>query len=47
MHRRVIEIDGGTTLAYGHYGRPVLAYPSENGQVSDWEERGMVDALPV
>jgi esterase/lipase superfamily enzyme len=43
--RRAIEIDGGTVLAYGHYGRPVVAFPSENGEVSDWEERGMVDAL--
>jgi esterase/lipase superfamily enzyme len=45
MQRRAIEIDGGATLAYGHYGRPVIAFPSENGQASDWEERGMVDAL--
>jgi esterase/lipase superfamily enzyme len=41
----VIDIDGGTVLAYGHYGRPVVAFPSENGEVNDWEERGMVDAL--
>ena len=33
MNRRAIEIDGGTVLAYGHYGRPVLAFPSENGEV--------------
>ncbi len=43
--RRAIEIDGGTVLAYGHYGRPVVAFPSENGDVNDWEERGMVEAL--
>jgi esterase/lipase superfamily enzyme len=45
MNRRVVDIDGGTVLAYGHYGRPVVAFPSENGEVNDWEERGMVDAL--
>ena len=45
MQRRTIEIDGGTTVAYGQYGRPVVAFPSENGQVGDWEDRGMVDAL--
>ena len=45
MHRRAVEIDGGVTLAYGHYGRPVVAFPSENGQVSDWEDRGMVESL--
>ncbi len=43
--RRAIEIDGGTVLAYGHYGRPVVAFPSENGEAHDWESRGMVEAL--
>jgi esterase/lipase superfamily enzyme len=43
--RRVVEIDGGTVVAYGHWGRPVVAFPSENGRPFDWEERGMVDAL--
>ena len=45
MTRRVVEIDGGTVIAYGHYGRAVVAFPSENGEVYDWEERGMVDAI--
>ncbi len=45
MQRRSIDIDGGTILAYGHYGRPVVAFPSENGDVQDWESRGMVEAL--
>ena len=45
MSRRVIEIDGGTVIAYGHYGRPLIAFPSENGEVSDWEDRGMVHVL--
>jgi esterase/lipase superfamily enzyme len=45
MQHRRIEVDGGDILAYGNYGRPVLAFPSENGDVRDWEERGMVDAV--
>src|SRR5206468_12138005 len=45
MNRRAIEIDGGTVLAYGHYGRPVIAFPSEEGEAHDWADRGMVDAL--
>jgi esterase/lipase superfamily enzyme len=45
VNRRVVEIDGGTVLAYGHYGRPVIAFPSENGEAHDWEAQGMVDAL--
>jgi esterase/lipase superfamily enzyme len=45
VSRRAVEVDGGQVLAYGHYGRPVLAFPSENGEARDWEERGMVEAL--
>ncbi len=45
MTRRAIEIDGGTVLAYGHYGRPVVVFPSEEGDVRDWEDRGMLDAV--
>ena len=45
MSRRVIDVDGGQVLAYGHWGRPVVAFPSEDGEPRDWEERGMVDAL--
>ena len=45
MSRRAIELDGGTMLAYGHFGRPVVAFPSEEGEPQDWEERGMVDAI--
>jgi len=43
--RRAVDLDGGTVLAYGHWGRPVIAFPSEDGEPEDWEERGMVDAL--
>jgi esterase/lipase superfamily enzyme len=35
----------GSVLAYGHWGRPVLAFPAENGGARDWEDRGMVDAV--
>ena len=45
MTRRVVEIDGGTVIAYGDYGRPVVAFPSEEGEPYDWEERGMVESL--
>jgi esterase/lipase superfamily enzyme len=45
VNRRAVEVDGGQVLAYGHYGRPVIAFPSENGEPYDWEDRGMIDAL--
>jgi esterase/lipase superfamily enzyme len=45
VNRREVTIEGGTVLAYGHWGRPVVAFPSENGEVWDWESRGMIDAL--
>ena len=31
--------------AYGHWGRPLLAFPSERGNAQDWEDRGMVEAI--
>ena len=45
MNRRIVDIDGGSVLAYGHYGRPLVAFASEDGQPQDWEERGMVEAI--
>jgi esterase/lipase superfamily enzyme len=34
-----------TLIAYGHYGRPVLVFPSEAGRAWDFESNGMVDAV--
>jgi esterase/lipase superfamily enzyme len=45
VNRRIIDIDGGSVIAYGHYGRPLVAFPSENGEPHDWEDRGMVEAI--
>ena len=30
---------------YGHWGRPVLAFPAERGDAGEFERRGMVDAI--
>ena len=35
----------GSVIRYGHYGRPVLAFPSERGQAGDFEQNGMVAAI--
>ncbi|MDN5724561.1 MAG: esterase [Propionibacteriales bacterium] len=32
-------------LAYGHWGRPVLAFPSEAGKAVDYANNGMVEAV--
>ena len=32
-------------IAYGHWGRPLLAFPSQEGPAWQYEERGMIDAL--
>jgi esterase/lipase superfamily enzyme len=45
VSRRVVELDGGTVVCHGRYGRPLVAFPSEEGTASDWEDRGMVDAI--
>jgi esterase/lipase superfamily enzyme len=35
----------GDLIVYGHWGRPVLAFPSEGGPAWQYEERGMIDAV--
>ncbi len=35
----------GEMIAYGHFGRPVLAFPSEQGRCWDYEDRGMIGAI--
>ena len=35
----------GSVLVYGHWGRPLLAFPSQQGPAWQYEERGMVDAI--
>ena len=35
----------GSVIAYGHWGRPLLAFPSQQGPAWQYEERGMVEAL--
>lgn len=32
-------------ISYGHYGRPVLVFPSEAGRAWDFESNGMVSAV--
>lgn len=51
MEREQVEIAGhdldrpGTVIRYGHFGRPVLAFPSEAGSAWDLENNGMVEAI--
>jgi esterase/lipase superfamily enzyme len=51
MSRRDIDLwspaigSAGTVLAYGHFGRPVLVFPSEAGRAADFESNGMIDAV--
>ncbi len=35
----------GTVVRYGHWGRPVLVFPSEQGRAWDYENNGMVGAV--
>lgn len=35
----------GRVVAYGHWGRPVLVFPSEAGDAYDFERNGMLDAV--
>ena len=44
VHAPAIGVDGGM-LAYGHWGRPLLAFAAEGGHAAQYEDFGMVDAL--
>lgn len=35
----------GSVIGYGHYGRPVLVFASEQGHADDFENNGMVAAV--
>jgi len=35
----------GDLIAYGHWGRPVLAFPSQEGRAWDYEDRGMIASI--
>jgi esterase/lipase superfamily enzyme len=51
MRREQTELEApgfdrpGTLIRYGHFGRPVLVFPSERGRAWDYESNGMVDAV--
>src|SRR6478672_1793338 len=51
MQREQLELDApgldrpGTVIRYGHYGRPVIVFPSEQGRAWDYESNGMVHAV--
>ena len=44
LHSEALGAELGV-VAYGHYGRPVLAFPAERGYCWDYENHGMVDAI--
>ena len=44
VHEPAIGGDGDL-IAYGHYGRPLLVFPSEQGRAWDFENNGMIGAI--
>ena len=51
MRRDHVELDApsiggaGTVIAYGHWGRPLLVFPAEQGRAWDVENHGLVGAV--
>jgi esterase/lipase superfamily enzyme len=45
MSGRHVDLAGGGVMVYGHWGRPLLTFPSEQGQAGQYEERGMIAAV--
>ena len=39
------QVGEARLIAYGHYGRPLLVFPSELGNRWDFEQTGMLDAV--
>jgi len=44
IHAPAIGADGDL-LVHGHWGRPLVVFPSEQGRPWDYEERGMIDSV--
>jgi esterase/lipase superfamily enzyme len=42
---REVSLDGGRVVQYGHWGRPVVAFPAERGTAYEFAEHGIVDAV--
>jgi esterase/lipase superfamily enzyme len=51
VNREVTELwsgtlgGAGTVIRYGHWGRAVLAFPSEGGRAADFEDNGLIGAI--
>jgi esterase/lipase superfamily enzyme len=45
VRRDHVELGPAALIAYGHYGRPVLVFPTEQGHAWDFEQNGMVGAV--
>jgi esterase/lipase superfamily enzyme len=51
MNRQAAELwsdaigAAGSVIRYGHWGRPVLVFPTEQGRAGDFEDNGMVEAV--
>jgi len=45
VRREHVQLGPAELLAYGHYGRPLVVFPSEQGRAWDFENNGMVGAV--
>jgi esterase/lipase superfamily enzyme len=45
LARRDLEVGRARLIVYGHWGRPLLVFPSELGKRWDWEDTSMIGAL--
>ncbi|MBM2614029.1 esterase [Actinoplanes sp. LDG1-06] len=44
MRHYSVHLGQGTVAVYGHWGRPVLVFPTEKGGAWEWPDNGMVAA---
>ena len=45
MRRDQVDLGRGHLVAYGHWGRPLLVFPAEQGRAGDAEHHGLIGAV--
>src|SRR3954468_15852685 len=45
MRHYTAHLEAGSVAVHGHWGHPLLVFPTEGGQAGEWAGNGMVAAV--
>ncbi|WP_250031198.1 esterase family protein [Paractinoplanes maris] len=45
MRHYSVQLEASTVAVYGHYGRPLIVFPTEKGNAWEWNDNGMVGTI--